>query len=178
LSERFVLDTGPLSAFARVGRLDLLERRYAGRALWALEVRDEIARGVTRYPSLGQILDASWLGPPIRMTDPQVLAEIERLRWALGGPENKPDRHRGEAATIVLARRELAIAVLDDRDARSVAHALGVKFTGTIGILKASVGDRLIGLAEAWDLVQDMGRLGIRLPPGLRPESLDPDARA
>ncbi|GIW20825.1 MAG: hypothetical protein KatS3mg065_1121 [Chloroflexota bacterium] len=49
---------------------------------------------------------------------------------------------------------------------------------GTIGILNASVGDRLVGLAEAWDLVQDMIRLGIRLPPGLRPESLDPDARA
>ncbi|GIW20826.1 MAG: hypothetical protein KatS3mg065_1122 [Chloroflexota bacterium] len=64
------------------------------------------------------------------MTDPQVLGEVERLRWALGGPETRPDRHRGEAATIVLARRELAIAVLDDRDAGSMADALGVRFTG------------------------------------------------
>ncbi|GIW20827.1 MAG: hypothetical protein KatS3mg065_1123 [Chloroflexota bacterium] len=62
MSERFVFDAGPLSAFARVGRLDLLGRRHAGRALWALEVRDEIARGVTRYPSLGQILDARLAG--------------------------------------------------------------------------------------------------------------------
>jgi predicted nucleic acid-binding protein len=44
------------------------------------------------------------------------------------------------------------------------AHAVGVRFTGAIGILKASVDDGLIGLAEAWDPVQDMIRLGIRMP--------------
>jgi predicted nucleic acid-binding protein len=178
LSERFVFDAGPLSAFARVGRLDLLEARYAGRALWTVEVRDEIERGVAHHSSLQQILRATWLGEPVRMTDPEELREIERLRWALGGREHEPHRHRGEAATIVLARREGATAVLDDRDARRLAIALGVPLTGTLGILKSAVGNGLLDPEEAQSLLQHMIELGVRLPPGLGPHSLRPDPRA
>jgi predicted nucleic acid-binding protein len=170
LSGRFVFDTGPLSAFARVGRLDVLAARYWGRALWAVEVREEIRRGAVRFPWLDEILSAGWLADAVRMTDPADLLEIERLRRALGGRGEQPPRHLGEAATLVLARREAATAVLDDRDARRLADALGIPFTGTLGILRASVGDGVLSRDEAWAIIQAMTAAGDRLPPIAGPD--------
>jgi predicted nucleic acid-binding protein len=170
LTDRFVFDAGPLLAFARVRRLDLLEARYAGRALWTVEVRDEIQRALASIPPLGGILRADWLGEPVRMTDPADLVEIERLRRALGGTAEQPLRHLGEAATLVLARREGATAVLDDRDARRLAHALGVPLTGTLGILRACARAGLLSPEEAWAIVEQMKSTGARFPPDVGPQ--------
>jgi len=112
LKTRYVFDAGPLSAFARADRLDILEGRYLGRAEWTIEVRAEVQRGVAQYPELQSILDAAWLGEPIRLTDPADLREIEAVRWALGGTPERTERHRGEAATIVLAKEAEIVAVL------------------------------------------------------------------
>lgn len=167
-----MFDAGPLSAFARVGRLDLLAARYTGKALWTLEVRDEIERGAARFPALGEIPRAGWLGDPVRMTDPADLLEIEHLRRALGGTAEQPLRHLGEAATLVLARREGATAVLDDHDARRLAVALGVTLIGTLGILRASVRDGTLSHEEAWRIVHEMIVSGARFPPNVGPDWL------
>ncbi len=167
-----MFDAGPLSAFARVGRLDLLAGRYAGRALWTVEVREEIQRGTARFPSLGEALRADWLGTPVRMTDPMDLLEIERLRRALGGTGEEPLRHLGEAATLVLARREAATAVLDDRDARRLANALGIPLVGTLGILRACVRDGTLSRDEAWTIVRAMIASSIRFPADVGPDWL------
>lgn len=172
MTDRFVFDAGPLSAFARVGRLDLLQARYGGRALWTVEVRDEIQRGAARFASVGEILKAEWLGQPIRTTDPADLLEIEHLRRALGGTAQQPLRHLGEAATLVLARREGATAVLHDLDARRLAVALGVPLTGILGILRACAREGLLSPDEAWAIVEQMKSTGARFPPDIGPHRL------
>jgi predicted nucleic acid-binding protein len=113
------------------------------------------------------VLDAEWLGDPDRLTDPVDLAEIQRIRWALGGRFSQPLRHLGEASTIVLARRESAVAVLDDRDARRLAGALTIRFTGTLGIIRASTRDGLLDADEPWAIVQTMRTQRFRMPPGV-----------
>lgn len=165
MSQQYVFDTGPLSAFARAGRLDLLETRYSGKGAWTVEARDEIRRGLSLYAELQVVLEASWLGQPIRLTDPEHLQEIERVRWALGGTPKQPERHRGEAATIVVAELQGAVAVLDERDGRRLAGARGIPIIGTVGILKACVRDGQAPLNEAWEVLSEMRRLRFHMPP-------------
>ncbi|MGH9111687.1 MAG: hypothetical protein ACRDZN_05225 [Acidimicrobiales bacterium] len=158
-----VFDTSPLSAFARVGRLEVLEARFGDTARWTIEVQDEIRRGVPAHPHLTDVPGAEWLGEPIRLTDPTDLTEIERVRWALGGIDARPERHRGEAATIVVAQQLEAVAVLDERDARRLAAARGIPLIGTEGILRACARHGQITWDEAWELFSEMWRLGERL---------------
>jgi predicted nucleic acid-binding protein len=164
----YVFDAGPLAAFARCRRLDLLERRYRGRAKWTTEVRHELTQGISRHPSLRDAVDADWLGEPARLTLPAELIEVERVRWALGGTSSNPRRHLGEAATIALALKFGYVAVIDERDARRLANALEVPVTGSVGILRAIVRDRHLDADEAWEIVQEMRSIGVRLPPDIK----------
>jgi predicted nucleic acid-binding protein len=156
-----IFDSSTLSAFCLVGRLDLLEARFAGRAQWTIEVYDEIARGVADTPMLGDLLSAGWLGDPIRSL---AVVEIERLRLALGG-KARDRRHLGEAATIVVAGASGYVVACDDRDAIRIAHARGLATTTTVAILRDCVHSGLLTAAGAHDLlytmIDDHGR---RLP--------------
>jgi predicted nucleic acid-binding protein len=160
----YVFDTSPLSAFARLGRLDVLEARVGDSARWPVEVQDEIRRGVAAgHAHLTDVLGAAWLGEPVRLTDPGDLAEIERLRQALGGTEARPERHRGEAATMVVAQQLDAVAVLDERDARRLATVRSIPIIGTEGVLRACARHGQLTWDEAWDLFSGMRGLGERL---------------
>lgn len=156
-----IFDSSPLSAFCVVGRLDLLAARFTGRAQWTIEVYDEIARGVPDTPVLSDVLTASFLPEPIRSL---AVDEIERLRLALGG-KAQDRRHRGEAATIVVATAQGYTVVLDDRDATRLAQARGLGTTSTVPILRECVQVGLLSANEAHDLlyamIDDHGR---RLP--------------
>lgn len=156
-----IFDSSVLSAFATVGRLDLLEARYAGRAHWTIEVYNEIDRGVADTPSLGPLLIASWLTEPIRSLD---VVEIERVRLALGGgPRNR--RHLGEAATIVVATAAAMTVAVDDYDANVFARSIGLGTTTTPGILGDCISTHLISSAEAEELLVAMiDEHGRRLP--------------
>ncbi len=53
--------------------------------------------------------------------------------------------------------------MLDDRDARALAAARGVPIVGTEGILRACARDELLRWDDAWSLVSEMRRIGVRL---------------
>lgn len=159
----YVFDSGPLSAFARAGRLDVLKRRYGGRAVVTAEVRDELVRGVELHPVLNRILETPWLGRPVELTDRVQLREIEILRWALGAAADDHLANRGEAATIVYAKSVGAVAVLDDWDARVIANSRSVPIIGTEGILRACCRDGELDRREAWNTFLQMRSLGFRL---------------
>ena len=156
-----IFDSSPLSAFCVVGRLDLLEARFARRAHWTIEVHGEIVRGITDTPALSDVLSAAWLGVPLRSF---AVADIERVRLALGG-KARDRRHLGEAATIVAATAEGYVVAVDDRDATRLAHARGLGTTSTVAILRDCVHGGLIGAAEAHELLYSMiDDHGRRLP--------------
>lgn len=147
-----IFDTTPLSAFALVGRLDLLEARFAGHAHWTIEVHGEIVRGVSDTPALSDVLAAGWLGQPVRSL---AVADIERVRLALGG-KSRDRRHLGEAATIVVAVAEGYVVAVDDRDATRLAQSRGLGTTSTVAILRDCVHAGLLTAEEAQDLLYSM----------------------
>ncbi len=56
----------------------------------------------------------------------------------------EPQIHRGEASIIALAKElqykgEKDILIIDDLTAREIAHTLGLKITGTLGIILKSM---------------------------------------
>lgn len=157
----YVFDASMLSAFAVVGRLDLLEARYTGRAAWTIEVQDELTRGLAETPSLSDALTANWLGEPVRCLR---VDEIERMRRRLGSGL-RDRRHLGEAASIVVASSRGWILACDDRDAVTVARSENIRIITTAAILRACIQDSVIALDDAVQLLDAMIDLhGRRLP--------------
>lgn len=157
----FLFETTVLSAFALVRRLDLLGARYAGRAHWVDVVHSEILAGIGENPSLGDVLAVDWLTPPV-----EVLAvdEVEGVRQRLGaGRSNR--LHLGEAASIVVARRDQLIIACDDFDAGRVAESEGVGVVTTPMILRALVRAEALTASGARGLLLEMIEAhGRRLP--------------
>ena len=150
-----------LSSFAVVGRLDVLERRYAGRAHWCLEVQNEVLAGIASLPALGGIVGSPWLGDPLQSF---AVDRIERIRQRLGGGFDD-DRHRGEAATIVLAMDNDWIVATDDADATRLARVEGLRTITTPRILQACVKDGHLSPGKALALLEEMIDVhGRRLP--------------
>ena len=61
---RLVFDTGPLSSFAVIAQLDLLEAVCAGHGSWPLSVQRELRAGAAAQPALAGVLQAAFLGVP------------------------------------------------------------------------------------------------------------------
>ncbi len=163
-----VLDATVLSNFARIGQFHQLERLYAGRAWTTLMVVEEIHRGIEMGYSGLEIVRRS-LAPTgwVPVTAPETPEEQSLyvdLLVTLGS---------GEASCIATGRlRNLAVAT-DDRAARRAAVELGVRVTGTLGILVRLVQEEHLPLAEANELLAHMRRHGYHSPiDSLNPEHL------
>jgi len=116
-----VANTTPLIALAVIGRLDLLPRLYSEITI-SEAVAEELAAGgperiVVPHPST-----LSWI--TIVPKDPR---EARRLLYGLDD---------GEAYTLLLALRLKArLVIIDEKVGRSTAEYLGLRVTGTLGVL-------------------------------------------
>lgn len=146
---RVVVNTSPLIALERIGRLDLLRGLY-GSVVRPQSVLDEIQAGGVLYPLSAQLADADWI---VTEPDPPEMA----LRRELGA---------GETAAITLAYKTGAgLIILDDLQARIVAAGLGLPVTGTLGGLLAA--RRLVLLDDLPGAVADLQAVGFRVSPEL-----------
>ena len=168
---RLVFDTGPLSSFAVVAQLDLLEVVCAGHGSWPLSVQGELRAGSRVQPALAGVLEAAFLGPPEVLEHPVDLLEAELLRGRLAGSSLGQRHNCGEAEAIFLARRRRGVVVSEDRDARVLAatelgpgHVIGTPY-----LLRRAVWMRLIGPDEAWEIYRAMLTAGRHL------ERVDPE---
>jgi uncharacterized protein len=128
-----ISDTGPLSYLHRLRRLDILHRFY-GRVLVPPAVVAELNVGIRLGLDLPDITTLPWI--VMQTPSANALAGID----GLGG---------GETEGIALAR-ELpnALLLLDDGRARRIASALGLRISGTIGVLLVAKQKGLIGHLE------------------------------
>lgn len=160
-SAEWVIDTTVLSAFALGKRLDALGAHCAGGASWTTSVYSEILDGISEEPRLGSALVIEWLG------EPQPVFEVERvedLRLRLGG-HPRDQKHLGEATSIVLAQRIDAGILVDDRDAKRLAEAMGIRTGTTVSVLRKDVRDGHMTAIQAAAMLEELSdRYGRRLP--------------
>ena len=119
---RVVVNTSPLIALERIGQLDLL-RQLFGTVIRPQAVRDELEAGRKKHGLSAALISSRWI-----LTEPNPAEMV--LRKELGAGETA-------AITLALATRADLVA-LDDLQARLVAEGLGLKLTGTLGILAAA----------------------------------------
>ena len=134
-------DTTPLIALASIDRLDLLHQVLGDIAV-AQAVSEECAQG-----------------------GPISVPSLRRLAWITVYPDLPPDESmildldRGEKQTILLARHHGGdLVVIDERRARGLAEYLGLRVTGTLGILARAKASGLIpSFREAAIAMHDQG---------------------
>ncbi|MHA1930024.1 MAG: DUF3368 domain-containing protein [Candidatus Thorarchaeota archaeon] len=69
----------------------------------------------------------------------------------------------GEAASILLAKDQRALFLIDDKMGRSVAEILGIRCMGTVGILLIALSKHLIEIVELTNILNQMIDHGFRL---------------
>jgi len=123
-----VVNASPLIYLGRLGLLDLLPRLFA-QILTVEDVKQEVLKDTSAPETASMsVAFSSWLHV-LAPTDNTLVSKLLAAQ-----------AHRGEAAVIALAK-QLAIekrepvVILDDLLARELATTLGLRVTGTIGVL-------------------------------------------
>ena len=128
---RVVADTSPLIALERIGHLDLLKHLY--RILWVPPaVRRELLEGYRQLGWPNPLQDAAW----IRVSRRPLHVSSQLLRVQLGA---------GESEALALAMQSpSSLLLIDEAAARTVAQAIGLRYTGTLGVLLKAKANGLI----------------------------------
>jgi len=154
--KKWVFDTVALSNFLLSNSIFILAKRYHKRGIITGQVYDEISAGIAEYPELKQfdklIEDKTFKRVSLSRKEYQ---HFLQLIGHLG---------KGEASCIAFAKEQTATVVTDDRSARKQCSLMKIPVTGTVGILKASVLDGYISLAQADESLRKMIEAGFYSP--------------
>lgn len=171
MAEAVFLDNTVLCNFAAVHRLDLLKAFLRGRGRWTEAVAHEARQSARHLPDLGTVDDDGWLGQPIEVDDPVMVAKVEHLRRdVFGGSSAEPLKHLGEAQTCYLvhevAQWRGAWWVSDDRDALDFARFQRITTLETIDVVRHLVAGGDLAARPAFEVMQEMASEGrsLRLP--------------
>ncbi len=141
-----VCDSTPLIALSRIGRFELL-KTYFGDVYIPQAVYDEVVtRGGNLYGA-EEVRYADW----IKVKEVENKIAVDSLCLMLD---------RGESEAIILAKEKSAFLIIDDGDGRRIARSLGLKITGTIGLLLLAAEDGDLDLKKTID---DLMAVGFRL---------------
>jgi predicted nucleic acid-binding protein len=116
-----VADSGPIIAFARIGRLDLL-RQVVGELLIPDAVYEELTGQGQERPGTAEVARGDWIQR--RTVGDHTL--VGHLPHVL---------HAGEREAIVLAEELHAQLLIDEQRGRNMATARGVTVLGSLRIL-------------------------------------------
>ena len=141
-----VSNSTPLIALSRINKFSLL-REYFGEIHIPKEVFDEVVTRGGNLSGAEEAASAEW----IKVGNVGNKIAVESLSITLD---------KGEAEAIVLAREKDALLIIDDGDGRRTAESLGLKITGTMGILLLAHEDGKLDLKTAID---DLMAAGFRL---------------
>jgi predicted nucleic acid-binding protein len=116
-----VAESGPLIAFARIGRLNLL-RQVVGELVIPAAVYEELTGRGHERPGAAEVVRGEWIQR--RMVGNQAM--VTQLPAVL---------HAGEREAIVLAEELQAQLLIDEQRGRNMATARGVTVLGSLRIL-------------------------------------------
>lgn len=141
-----VSNSTPLIALSKIDRLDLLHDFFQEIYI-PEEVYDEVVRRGKNLAGAAEVNSSAW----IKVENVENRVAVDALSISLG---------RGEAESIVLAKKRDALLIIDDGDGRRTAELLGLKITGTIGVLLLASQEGKLDLKKSLD---DLKSAGFRL---------------
>ena len=154
-----VLDSSPLSTFARARQLPMLDRLFEkDERVTATAVIQELHEGLPAYPELQEAIDLPWL----RVEN---LANLKELRlFAEYARRLGAGMHDiGEATVLAWAEAHSATAFTDDDVAVQIGRERGVNVVRTLSLVARGVKHDHFE-SEADRLVDELLRAGGRFP--------------
>jgi|SRR3989338_2179285 len=153
-----IFDNCVLSNFALSNSLNLIKRLYPNHSYITDFVAAENLKGIIKgYRELSKIKEAirdGWIKEIVlEATEEKTI--FETLSVSLGF---------GEASSIAVAKVRGFVFACDDKTARREASILGVKMTGTVGILIKAVRKRIIDPKKANGILNHMIAQGFYSP--------------
>ena len=153
-----LFDCCVLSNFALSDSFHIIKRLYANSSYATNFVMAENLRGIlgghNKLVSVSEAIKEGWLRE-IVLKEEKERALFETLSVSLGF---------GEASSIAAAKTRGYVFACDDRAARREADMLGVKLTGTIGILLKAIKRKVINKEEADVMLRRMIANGFYSP--------------
>jgi predicted nucleic acid-binding protein len=145
-----------LAIFFCQKRFFILEKRYRKCGFITWQVYDEVSAGIAEFPKLKHIdkLIKDKTSKLVALS----LSQRQEFRELIG------HLGKGEASCIAFAKEQNATVVTDDRAARKQCSLMKVSFTGTVGILKASLLDDQLSLSRADEILYTMIEAGFYSP--------------
>ena len=151
-----VSDSSVLSGLAAIGELDLLPKLF-GKITVTETIRSEAVHRSAPEP--------------LRRLFTAIPGWLEVVPDPLPYLEETGTLDPGESSAITLAwqNRPNSLLILDEKRGRKVASALGLKFTGTAGLLMEAAATNLIDFDDALLRLSQVGfRLGANVAGALR----------
>ncbi len=151
-----IVNTTPIIGLAVVGQLDLLKKLYE-RVVIPPAVQAEVIRGGRGKVGTAELEQANWI-------EVVALKDLQRA-------DLLSDLDRGEAEVIALAQELSAdLVIIDERLARRHAKRLGLRLTGTLGVLLKA--KEMGFVARVKPFIEQLERNGIRLADSVIAEAL------
>jgi predicted nucleic acid-binding protein len=160
----YVLDTGPLSHFARSQWLGVLKVILKDvQVLIPDVVQAEVRNGAVQHGYLQAVLDAEWI-EVVSLNTAEQLAAFAYYEQRLVGSSG---RNIGECGVLALAETAAhAVAVIDDRVAVLAAKGRNVEVRRTLGLLCQAIRQGLLTVPLVSALADDLMQHSYRLPFG------------
>lgn len=153
-----VFDNCVLSNFALSDSLGIIRTLYKNAAFITDFVAAENMKGIIQghdgLVAIRQALLDGWIKELTLKGKPEKLL-FESLSISLG---------LGEASCMAVAKTRGLVFACDDRTARKESELLGIKLTGTIGILAKAVRSKVVNSRKADEILKAMMRHGFYSP--------------
>lgn len=115
---KVVVNTTPIIALANIGYLDLLKNLYG-----EIIIPEAVDREILSQPARSLVVSAGWI--KVRQVNTSVQKSLFSARL-----------HAGEVEVLMLAQEyDADLLIIDDNAAKKTAKYLGLKVTGTMGVL-------------------------------------------
>lgn len=138
--DTLVSDTGPLSYCVAGEIFQVLKNLFAGRLYVPPTAISESRKAPQVGRAVVEALREGWLLETHLSLDELVLAEEIRETYGV---------HKGEAEALAVASVRGLVLICDEKAGRAAARELGIRVTGTMGVLYKAVESGLLTASEA-----------------------------
>lgn len=157
-----ISDTTPIISLIKINRLDLLEKLF-GEVLIPEAVYRELTTNAL-FENEAIIVKASAF---LKTSAVQNRKSLQLLQAASGLDD-------GESEAIILADElKSDVLIMDERKGRKVAKKLGIKITGTVGVLLQAYSETMISSDEIKAYLDRLKNSNIRLSESLIQKALE-----